>query len=345
MAKQAASHYDLQKKRRGDLVEEWNRIRKVLAKGSRLTLEPSPIRGVRQGMLIGTDGGIPTRVVDCRIVEIPPGGKTSVHRHSFDAIMFIIDGRGSTTIDGVRYDWQKWDALHLPVWAWHSHANSDERKPARYLAFTTAPLMALFNLLAVEDIGEMASPPPQGPARGLSEALAAARRMGDRSFYTRELERALDQEQARRNATVITKWNKDRLVVNRKGSRSAFLVDPSLGYRTTGLTAVLYQIAPGSRQASHRHGGEAVLYVADGKGYSVVDGERYDWETGDAVLVGKWAWHQHFNVDPDRVATIVRMHTEESLGNLMRIVLAPLELLQEPDTWDGPDLATLRWPD
>lgn len=345
MMAQAASHYHVQKKRRGDLVEEWDRKRKVLGKGSQLTLEPSPLRGVRQGMLIGTDGGVPTRVVDCRIVEIPPEGKTSAHRHSFDSIMFIIDGRGSTIIDGTRYEWQKWDALHLPVWSWHSHTNTDERKPARYLTLTTAPLMELFNLLAVEDIGEMTPPPPAGAVRSLAEVVAAAGRMGDRSFYARELARALDQEQARRKATVITRWNKDRLVVNRKGSRSAFLVDPSLGYRTTGLTAVMYQIAPGSRQASHRHGGEAVLYIVDGKGYSIVDGSRYDWESGDAVLVGKWAWHQHFNSDPDRVATIIRMHMWESLGNLMSIVLAPLEMLEEPETWDGPDPATLRWPD
>ncbi len=342
---QATSHYDVQKKRREDIVEEWNRNRKALGKGAQLTLEPSPIRGVRQGMLIGTDGGVPTRSIDCRIVEIPGGGRTSTHRHSYDAIMFIISGRGSTLIDGVRYDWEPEDALHVPAWSWHQHANRDGREPARYLSFTTAPLMELFNLLAVEDVGENAPPSSPPPVRPLAEVLAAAKRSGGRSSYEAELERALAQEDARRSATRHTKWKDTRLVLNRKGTKSAFLVDPTLGYRTTGLTAVLFQMAPGSWQASHRHGGEAVLYIVDGKGYSMVDGERYDWQTGDAVLVGKWAWHQHFNTDPNRVATLLRMHMEESLGNLMRILLSPLELFNEPEKWDGPDPATLRWPE
>jgi gentisate 1,2-dioxygenase len=345
MAQQAASHYDVQKKRRGDIVEEWNRIRKVLGKGARLTLQPSPVRGVRQGMLIGTDGGVPTRSIDCRIVEIPAGGRTSTHRHTYDAIMFVLSGRGYTLIGGERYDWEPWDALHLPAWSWHQHGNRDARDPARYLAFTTAPLMELFNLLAVEELGDSPPPPSARPARPLAEVVAAAKQSGARSSYEAELERALAQEEARRGATRITRWKETHLVLNPKGSKSAFLIDPSLGYRTTGITAVMFQIAPGSWQASHRHGGEAVLYIVEGRGYSLIDGERYDWEAGDGVLVGKWSWHQHFNAAPNRIATVLRMHTEESLGNLMRIVLAPLELFNEPETWDGPDPATLRWPE
>jgi gentisate 1,2-dioxygenase len=342
---QTTSHYDVQKQRRGDLVEDWNRNRKAIGKASRLEMIHSPARGVRQGMLIGTDGGVPTRSIDTRIVEIPPGGRTSTHRHSYDAIMFIMGGRGYTMMDGVRHEWGQWDALHTPVWSWHQHVNLDDSRPARYMSFSTAPLMEFFNLLAVEDVGD--TPPPSSPPtlRPLADVLDAARRTGGRSSYESELERAVAQSDARRNATRHTPWDPKRLVLNKKGTRSAFLVDPSLGYRTTGLTAVMFQMAPGSWQASHRHGGEAVLFVVDGKGYSKIHGERYDWETGDGVLVGHWAWHQHFNAQPDKISTIIRLHMEESLGNLMRLLLWPLELFNEPEVWDGPDPAALRWPD
>ncbi len=339
------SHYDVQKKRRGDLVEEWNRHRKAIGKASRLAMTQSPVRGVRQGVLVGTDGGVPTRSIDTGIVEIPSGGRTSTHRHSYDAIMFILSGRGHTLMDGVRYEWGPWDALHTPVWSWHHHVNADASKPARYMSFTTAPLMEFFNLLAVEDIGDAPSPPSPTPSRSLADVIAAAKSAGNGSSYERQLERALAQSEARRSATRHTPWDPKRLVLNKKGTRSAFLVDPSLGYRTTGLTAVLFQLAPGSWQASHRHGGEAVLYIVDGKGYSNIHGERYDWETGDGVLVGHWAWHQHFNVQSDKISTMLRLHMEESLGNLMRLLLWPLELFNEPEKWDGPDPAALRWPD
>jgi len=45
--------------------------------------------------------------------------------------------------------------------------------------------------------------------------------------------------------------------------------------------------------------------VIDGKGYSVVDGERVDWEKGDLLLLPlrpDGVEHQHFNVNPEKPA-------------------------------------------
>ncbi|HXP05912.1 MAG TPA: cupin domain-containing protein, partial [Stellaceae bacterium] len=55
----------------------------------------------------------------------------------------------------------------------------------------------------------------------------------------------------------------------------------------------------------HRHQGGLVIYVIDGKGYSVVDGERIDWEKGDLLLLPlrpNGVEHQHFNTDPNKYA-------------------------------------------
>ena len=57
-----------------------------------------------------------------------PGVTTTIHRHSWDAILFMVAGSGWTEIDGVRYDWKPWDAIHIPAWAWHRHGN--ERRQA-----------------------------------------------------------------------------------------------------------------------------------------------------------------------------------------------------------------------
>jgi quercetin dioxygenase-like cupin family protein len=51
----------------------------------------------------------------------------------------------------------------------------------------------------------------------------------------------------------------------------------------------------------HRHQGGLVIYVIEGVGYSVVDGERIDWAKGDLVLLPlrrEGVEHQHFNSDP-----------------------------------------------
>jgi gentisate 1,2-dioxygenase len=100
---------------------------------------------------------------------------------------------------------------------------------------------------------------------------------------------------------------------------------------------VMFQIAPGGWQSKHRHGGEAVLFAVDGTGYSVIDGERYEWSTGDATLVSKWSWHQHFNADDSRPAVIIRMHMWESQYKLMSFCLSPMAMYEEPSKLDGSD--------
>jgi len=50
----------------------------------------------------------------------------------------------------------------------------------------------------------------------------------------------------------------------------------------------------------HRHQGGLVIYVVSGKGHTLVEGKRVDWETGDLLLlpvVPGGVAHQHFNDD------------------------------------------------
>lgn len=50
----------------------------------------------------------------------------------------------------------------------------------------------------------------------------------------------------------------------------------------------------------HRHQGGYSLFVLEGKGYTVVDGVRHDWEEGDLILLPikpGGVEHQHFNID------------------------------------------------
>ena len=63
----------------------------------------------------------------------------------------------------------------------------------------------------------------------------------------------------------------------------------------------------------HIHQGGLPLFVLEGKGYTIVDGVRYDWEKGDLILLPikrDGCEHQHFNEDPDvpakRVAFIFK---------------------------------------
>ena len=53
----------------------------------------------------------------------------------------------------------------------------------------------------------------------------------------------------------------------------------------------------------HRHQGGLVIYVIEGEGHSIVDGERLDWEGGDVMVLPirpGGVEHQHFNKDPEK---------------------------------------------
>ena len=70
------------------------------------------------------------------------------------------------------------------------------------------------------------------------------------------------------------------------------------------ITQVLYAhyvvLSPGGKSDKHGHMNEAMFYILDGKGHEIHDGERYDWESGDLVVVQNSCVHQHFNDDPKR---------------------------------------------
>lgn len=53
----------------------------------------------------------------------------------------------------------------------------------------------------------------------------------------------------------------------------------------------------------HVHQGTYSLFVIEGKGYTVVDGVRSDWEAGDLILLPVKAGgveHQHFNLEKNK---------------------------------------------
>ncbi|HXG40579.1 MAG TPA: hypothetical protein VNJ28_06520, partial [Candidatus Limnocylindrales bacterium] len=103
------THYEVQKKRRESLLEEWRRYRKTVIKRADVRLVDAPARRTRRGVYVGRDGDRPSINLDATIHEIPPHTTTTIHRHSWDAIMFVESGSGWTEIDGQRIEWRPWD--------------------------------------------------------------------------------------------------------------------------------------------------------------------------------------------------------------------------------------------
>ena len=85
-----------------------------------------------------------------------------------------------------------------------------------------------------------------------------------------------------------------------------------------------------TQSGKHRHQGGLVIYVIDGTGYSVVDGERVDWKAGDLLLLPikpEEVEHQHFNLDPSKpchwIAFVYMPIYDYLAGEIAQVEIAP----------------------
>ncbi len=100
-------------------------------------------KGVK-GAFFKLDGAEET--LDSYICEIPTEGKTNPEKYMFEEAIFILSGRGATTVwqEGGRkhtFEWQKGSVFSAPINSWRQHFNGSGQEPARFIAFTNAPLV------------------------------------------------------------------------------------------------------------------------------------------------------------------------------------------------------------
>ena len=340
----AVTHYHVQKQRRAAFLEQWRQYRNTVVHVADVELHDTA-RGMRRGVYVGADGDRPTRSMDALVHEIDPGVTSTVHRHSWDAMLFVVAGWGWTEIDGERVQWGPGDSLHLPSWAWHRHGN-EGTQTARFLSFSSEPMLETMGMASLEDAGttpvnRLPTRPPFSPSID-----------GD-DPYARRVRRLAKDQDARRSGRLHTSWDDLELLQTPRGTRTTFLLDKAIGYQASGITMAMFEIGPGRGQSMHRHPGEAWLYVVEGRGHTFLGtepdkGEDHPWEKGDIIVVDHFLWHQHFNDDPDKTAKVVRIHMFDSLLETMRVLMDPVVLFEEPaeavrDAQAG-DYSTIEWP-
>ena len=58
-----------------------------------------------------------------------PGESARPHRHSMDALRFVVEGEGAATIvDGKRCEMERGDLILTPAWTWHEHEHKGAKR-------------------------------------------------------------------------------------------------------------------------------------------------------------------------------------------------------------------------
>ncbi len=232
---------------------------------------------------------------------IPKGWHSGAHSHGEEA-MYILSGKGFTLLDGARYDWEKGACVFIPFGAIHQNFNGGDEE-VQYLSFSQLALerfagMAKFTQL--EDAGQTGLGEPKGMAMAETDVHPEYGRI---VLHFKDAPVSVGEEQAKRFAKRTDEFSlsiaKEMRTPGSQGHRSRvvqFMGDPENGFkaREVEITGILCD-EPGKHSGKHAHM-EALLYVLQGEGYSIVDDEKIPWKTGTLFHVpGPQSVHQHFN--------------------------------------------------
>lgn len=74
---------------------------------------------------------------------------------------------------------------------------------------------------------------------------------------------------------------------------------------TQSMSLMERVLSPEGEDKKHTHQSEAMMYVLEGKGYEIHDGEKYEWEAGDLVVIEGGVVHSHYSADPDNPCRVL----------------------------------------
>jgi gentisate 1,2-dioxygenase len=81
-----------------------------------------------------------TRNISAALQILLPGESARPHRHSMNALRFVLEGRGAiTVVNGKPCPMEEGDLILTPAWTWHEHVHRGE-KPIIWLDTLDVPL-------------------------------------------------------------------------------------------------------------------------------------------------------------------------------------------------------------
>jgi hypothetical protein len=128
------------------------------------------------------------------------------------------------------------------------------------------------------------------------------------NFWDELLKLRDEQREHRKNGLQVIRGKELPQEVNRQGLMRWYM-HPSI--KDTVLSTHMFweqEIPPGSRSGRMKFQGEQVMYIIEGKGYTLIDGVKHHWKAGDVVnlpLRKPGIVIQHFNEDMNAPAKFV----------------------------------------
>ena len=223
-----------------------------------------------------------------------PGEAASAHWHSSSALRFIMEGRGAYTIvNGHKMTLGANDFVITPNGCWHEHGVEESGLPCIWQDGLDIPLANAMEagFFGVHPDLHQAVGHPVDDSVGIWGAPGL--RPQDAGWS------------APYSPLFKYQWEPTyEALLNYAKAAEANPYDCHLMHYTNPVTgghvmstmgASMQLLMPGFAGKAHRHTGSFLYQVAKGRGHSIINGRRFDWQEHDIFCVPSWAWHEHVN--------------------------------------------------
>ena len=242
---------------------------------------------------------------------ILPGEVAPAHRHTQTALRFVVEGEGAyTAVDGERTTMRPGDFVITPSWTWHDHGN-DSTRPMVWMDGLDIPLVqfldASFAEAGREDVQSVARPEGDALARHGQGLLPVDHhvRTPTSPIFNYPYARTREALETMRRAGP---WDPHH------GLKMKY-VNPATGSWAIPTMATFMQLLPkGFEGAAYRSTDGTVFSVVEGRGFTLIGGERFNWGPRDIFVVPSWIEHRHVAADDAVLFSFSDRPVQEAVG-------------------------------
>jgi 1-hydroxy-2-naphthoate dioxygenase len=222
-----------------------------------------------------------------------PGEFAPAHRHTMEAIRFVVKGRGAATVvDGEPLPMEKGDLITTPNWSWHDHINSD-KSPIIWLDGANGPMIHYYQV----GFANLYDQPQQTVSKPVGWSYQAYSAVRPKLFTS--MTASNTYRPPYRYPWAETQKALETLAESPGDPYDGVLlryVDPISGGPTLPtMSCEIQLLRPAEKGRSHRHTHTVVYHAFKGKGTTWIGEKRWEWEEGDSFVVPLWNWHVHEN--------------------------------------------------
>jgi len=248
------------------------------------------------------------------------------HRHSPNAIRFGLTGSlNFTGVEGEDITFGPGDLVLTPHDTWHNHGNQGD-EPAINLSVLDLPLVENLNATYFEhDYTENVG------GKRVRREVQSARFVSDYSQRVYGagglMPRFVSHRRGTGNASpmYVYRWDMMRETLERfrdwdgdpYEALSVEYIDPTTGgpiFRT--ITFFVQMLRPGEHTRPLKQNASLLVAPFEGRGYSLIDGQRLDWAPFDTMAVPGGTWCEHVNASDSAPAVLFVASDEPTLKAL-----------------------------